>query len=60
MKRFQVISEELNEFDALEGYEQYYLVDYINCPYIPDCEYNGKNIEVCDDCKIKRLLEEWG
>ena len=59
MKRFQVISEELNEFGLLEDFQQSYVADYIDCPRVPDCEYDGKNREVCDDCKVKWLLEEW-
>ena len=59
MKRFQVISEELMNFDLLEDFQQSCVADYINCPSVTDCEYDGKNREVCDDCKVKWLLEEW-
>lgn len=59
MKRFQVLSEELQNFEMLEDFQQYCIVDYISCPSVKPCEYDCTNREVCDDCKIKWLLEEW-
>lgn len=59
MKRFQVISEELQNFEMMEDFQQYSVVDYISCPSVESCEYDGSNREVCDDCKIKWLLDEW-
>lgn len=59
MKRFEVLAEELQNFKMMEDFQQECIVDYINCPCIPDCEYNGKNGEVCNNCKINWLLGEW-
>ena len=59
MKRFEVLAEELQNFEMMEDFQQGYIVDYINCPCIPDCEYNGENKEVCDNCKINWLLGEF-
>ena len=59
MKRFQVLSEELQNFDILEDLQQFCVVDYISCPSVESCKYDGTNREVCDDCKIEWLLEEW-
>lgn len=60
MKRFQVISEELMNFDLLEDFQQSCVVDYINCPSVPDCDENSEiNRDICNYCKINWLLEEW-
>lgn len=59
MKRYEVLGKALTEFEQMEYQEQDTVADYINCPSVDECEYDGNDNSCCTDCKIKWLRGEW-
>lgn len=59
MKNYQVLGNELLEFNILEQFVQETIAEYIACPNRDECEYDGNNNECCVKCKIDWLNSEF-
>ena len=59
MKRYEILSIQLNNFVFLDDSQKADLVDYMACPNSDNCEYDGINSDYCTSCKIKWLEEDW-
>lgn len=61
MTNAEVIAEGLKDFAALEDCVQEIIADYIDCPSVENCAWDGesKHKDVCTECKVKWLMQEW-
>lgn len=59
MKNYQVLGNELLEFNVLEQFEQETIAEYIACPNCDKCEYDGVHNECCVKCKTDWLNSEF-
>lgn len=60
MKNYEVIGNDLLKCGGLgddDGLS--YVADYIACPSLEDCNYDGKNNDCCTECKVRWLQKEW-
>lgn len=55
----QVLCESLKDFDKQESFIQENIADYIACPSVADCKYDGIDDSCCAPCKVKWLLSKW-
>ena len=59
MKRYEILSIQLNNFVFFGDSQKEDLVAHIACPNSDNCEYDGINSDYCTSCKIKWLEEDW-
>lgn len=59
MKNFEVLKHDLENFEHLEDFQQESLADYIACPSVDDCKYDGWDNSICTKCKVEWLNDEW-
>lgn len=55
----QVLSEGLKDFDRQENFIQEEIADYIACPSMADCKFDGIDTSCCAPCKVKWLMSNW-
>ena len=56
----QVLADGLKDFDMQEDFIQEEIADYIDCPSVSPCDYDGGgNYDCCRKCKIKWLQSKW-
>lgn len=56
----EVLGEGLKQFGMREDFIQEEIAEYINCPSVYPCSYDGgSNHDCCIQCKIKWLLGKW-
>jgi len=56
----EVLADALKDFAGQEDYSQEVIADYIGCPSIDPCNYDGgSNHDCCTQCKVKWLLSKW-
>jgi len=58
MKNYEMLSNDLKNFDELEDDAKESVADYIACPSCDGCRYDGEDNSCCVDCKIKWLESE--
>lgn len=59
MKNWEALAHDLNNYNTIEDFQKDSLVDYIACPFVDECDYDGVHEERCVKCKIKWLESEW-
>ena len=59
MKNFEVLAHDLKDYNLLEDFQKDCLTDYIACPDVDECDYDGVDKERCVICKMKWLESEW-
>ena len=59
LKNWEVLREDLKNFDHLEDFQQEQLADYIACPSSDDCQYDGVDNSCCTGCKVRWLNSKW-
>lgn len=59
IKNWEALKHDLEHFDKLEDFQQEAFADYINCPNVDVCKYDGVNGSICTECKARWLNSEW-
>lgn len=59
MKIHELLANTFSDYNDFEYYQKELAADYVSCPSVNDCKYDGKNGEVCTECKVKWLESEW-
>ena len=59
MKNYEVLAEELTDYMYLEDFQKEYVAEYISCPSVDECKYDGEDNSCCIECKMKWLESEW-
>ena len=55
----EVLAEALKGFAGKEDFNQEVIADYINCPSVYPCDYDGgSNHDCCTECKVKWLMNK--
>lgn len=55
----EVLANGLKDFDLQEDFIQEQIADYINCPSVEPCDYDGVDSRCCTLCKVSWLLRKW-
>ena len=56
----EVLADGLKDFALKEDFIQEAIAEYISCPSVDPCFYDGgSNHDCCTECKVKWLLSKW-
>lgn len=56
----EVLANGLKDFDLQEDFIQEQIADYISCPSVESCDYDGgSDHSCCTSCKVRWLLSKW-
>lgn len=56
----EVLRDVLSQFALQEDFIQEEVADYISCPSVHPCDYDGvTDHSCCTRCKVKWLLSKW-
>lgn len=59
LKTWEMLKDGFEHFDTLEDFQQETLADFITCPDVNECKYDGIHDGGCTECKIKWLNSKW-
>ena len=55
----EVLADGLKNFDLQEDFIREGVADYIACPSVEPCNYDGLDNSCCTPCKVNWLLSRW-